>query len=300
MITWDYIQPPFEPGSEQEQELVDEIDEILETSTLIQTLQEAGFQEDSSQGALNSSQNLVTGTLNNVQGFKTRFFRHAESKQVSVMVFFAGFGIEGWPDTVHGGAITSIMAEAAERHFAPEFASGKLEALPSEQYLQVNFRVPVRPAEIYAVLVHEQGINFRQQESDTNAGSTEGSGPGEFISAHEIMTYLISSETMLPDFVDGIAAMKLPPGQKEAQLEAPGPGKMMVVTPTRGNLSLLTLPDSATLHATVELDVNIRNKHVVRQEGEDNVAYFMRWREDMLRRVGMAIDAETGEKTWLK
>lgn len=282
VITWDYLQPPFERGSEQEQELIEEIEEMLESCTLVQDLQAAGFQEDKSQEPFNSSHHLVTGTLNDVQGFKRRFFRHPKHTSVSVMVFFAGFGIEGWPDTVHGGAITTIMAEAAQQHLAPAYEIGDLEPLPSGQFMTINFKAPVRPAEIYAVLVHEQGVTVRPREVAFNPGPHDPVNIEEQAVAHGFTTYLLSMESFPPDLVDGI-------GQQEItgdgiDLQAPGPGKMIVVTPSAGpTVSLLTLPDTAAVHATVSLDVMSRSKNVVREAGENLEAYFDRLNAEIKR-----------------
>ena len=37
-MTWDYLQPPFELGSEEELEMLDEIDELLSTHPLVDAL----------------------------------------------------------------------------------------------------------------------------------------------------------------------------------------------------------------------------------------------------------------------
>lgn len=281
VITWDYIQPPFERGSEQEQDLIEEIDEMLDTCTLIHDLQVAGFQEDKTPDSFNSGQNLVTGVLNDVQGFKRRFFRHPKFTNLSVMVFFAGFGIEGWPDTVHGGAITTIMTEAAQQHLAPAFEQGDIEPLPSGQYMSINFRAPVRPAEIYAVLVHEQGVMVRPRELDVWSELGGGIDIEDQAVAHGLMTYLLSMETFPPDIIEGVRHEEIT--AEGLQLDPPGPGKMTVVTPSTPTVSLLTLPDTAVVHTTVSLDVMSRSKNVVREDGEDLPSYATRLRDEIMR-----------------
>lgn len=290
VITWDYLQPPFERGSEQEQDLIEEIDEMLETCTLVQDLKAAGFQEDTTQ--FSSSQHMVTGTLNDVQGFKRRFFRHPTFTSVSVMVFFAGFGIEGWPDTVHGGAIATVMTEAAQQHFAPRFEDGDLEALPSGQSMAISYKVPVRPAEIYAVLVHEQGVVVRPREIGFNAGPDDPIDIDDQANAHGIMTYLLSMETFPPDTLQGINFRRVT--EEDQEIEGPGPGKMMVVTPAGANVGILTVPDTTTMHAAISLDVMSRSRSVVREDGEDLTSYVGRLTSDITRVLMKVHSAEVG------
>ena len=38
LITWEYIQPPFEPGSEMEEDLLDEINDAVELHPLVDSL----------------------------------------------------------------------------------------------------------------------------------------------------------------------------------------------------------------------------------------------------------------------
>lgn len=270
MITWDYIQPPFEPGSEEAKELVEEIDEMLETSLFVQGLRDAGFQEESMNRPSNSSQHLVTSTLNDVQGFKTKFFRHPQNTSFSVLVCFAGFGIEGWPDYVHGGAITTIMTEAVHQHCVPIFELGDLESLPSGQLMGVSFIAPLRPAEIYAVVVQEQGAAVRPRELGHPLGSHE-PGVQEAAIAHALTAYLISSDSFSPEL---IAAFEMDSSMEPEGSEAPE--LISGMDPEAGPISVRTIPQSAFLHAAGEFDVMSQSKHVTREEGEDIQSYSTR------------------------
>jgi len=45
LITWEYMQPPFAPGSEDEHELLHDIEHTLDTHSLVESLREEGWQE---------------------------------------------------------------------------------------------------------------------------------------------------------------------------------------------------------------------------------------------------------------
>lgn len=274
VVTWDYLQPPFEPGSEEAEELIEEIDEMLEGCTLVQDLREAGFQEEQIQRPLNSSHHLVTGTLNDVQGFKTKFFRHPQNTGLSVMVFFAGFGVEGWPDYVHGGAITTMMTEAAQQHCAPIFELGDLEALPSGQLLTIQFVAPVRPAEIYAVLVHEQTASVRPRELSVHTGPID-LATAEAAIAHGMNAYLVSSDSFPPELVGGFGIQPAPQAETE-EVHTAQPQTSPGTDGEEGHVSVLTLPDSAFLHAAASIDVMSKSKHIVREDDEDPQSYGKR------------------------
>lgn len=243
---------------------------MLEFCPLVQDLRDAGFQEEQMHRVSGSGKHLVTGTLNDVQGFKTKSFRHPDNTSLSVLVFFAGFGVEGWPDYVHGGAITTIMTEAVQQHCAPLFALGDLESLPSGQLLGISFVTPLRPGEIYAVLVHEQGAAVRPRELGSNMGIFD-PAVHEAAIAHSLNAYLISSDSFPPEMIETFGndpATEL--NGNEAQdlipaLEAEG-----------GRVSVLTLPDSAFLHAAGQFEVMSRSKHVKQEEGEDVITYSTR------------------------
>jgi len=103
LITWEYLQPPFEPGSPEDQELLEEICATLDSHPLIESLQEEKWIEDPNYDdhlvRTGKGLHLVSEKLVGTQGITMRAFRHP-SQEYTMMVFFLGFGIEGWPDVV--------------------------------------------------------------------------------------------------------------------------------------------------------------------------------------------------------
>lgn len=103
LISWEYLQPPFEPGSEEDQELCEEIKETLEVHPLVEGLREQNWTEENfyasrSNGAVRG-EHLVGEKLTGTRGVTMKVFKHP-SQPITMMVFFLGFGVEGWPDTV--------------------------------------------------------------------------------------------------------------------------------------------------------------------------------------------------------
>lgn len=169
VITWEYVQPPYERGSEEYTELQEEIDEILEEAPICEHLRETKWVEGpivraSAPGNIvpRGDQHLVNDTLSGAQGFTTKHFRHPKL-QISMLVFFSGFGIDGWPDTVHGGAISTIILEARNKHLEPVMKEYNLESLPHDQF-DIAFTQKVKPGAVYAVLVssHGWGAGYRE------------------------------------------------------------------------------------------------------------------------------------------
>lgn len=102
LITWEYLQPSFEPGSEEEADLYEEILETLDTSPLVEGLKEDEWIEETFySGRLGGAAgvHLVKEKLTGTQGITIKTFKHA-SQKYTMMVVFLGFGIEGWPDVV--------------------------------------------------------------------------------------------------------------------------------------------------------------------------------------------------------
>ncbi|KAK5093167.1 hypothetical protein LTR70_004897 [Exophiala xenobiotica] len=162
VITWEYVQPPYERGSEEYTELQEEVDEILEEAPICEHLRgrkwiEGPIVRASPPGTTvpRGDQHLVNDTLSGVQGFTTKHFRHPKL-EISMLVFFSGFGIDGWPDTVHGGAISTIMLEARNKHLEPVMKEYNLRGLPHSQF-DVAFTQKVKPGSVYAVLVSSHG-----------------------------------------------------------------------------------------------------------------------------------------------
>ena len=86
----------------------------------------------------------------NVLSLRQAFFSNV-AKGMSCLVFFPGTGVEGWPDVTHGGIICTLLQEAmvqtANLYHSPAFGLQKAEL----ETLEVNFRVPVQPGNVYAV-----------------------------------------------------------------------------------------------------------------------------------------------------
>jgi hypothetical protein len=159
LITWEYLQPPFEPGSPEEEELFAEILETLETHPLVDQLRsenwvEENFYNTRPHGGVDTGFNLVHEKLTGTQGLTIRAFRHP-SHNYTILVLFAGFGVEGWPDVVHGGVITTLLLEAVNRHQKHYYSEFVDMDTPS---ISVDFKKPMRPGEIYAVLVPPAGL----------------------------------------------------------------------------------------------------------------------------------------------
>lgn len=154
LITWEYLQPPFEPGSPEEQELYAEIVETLDTHPLVDQLRsqnwiEEDFYTSRQHSGSNTGMSLVSEKLTGIQGLSIKAFRHPTSNY-SMLVFFAGFGVEGWPDVIHGGITTTMILEAAKRHHLTYYS----EFIDLDNTgVSVDFKRPMRPGEVYAVLV---------------------------------------------------------------------------------------------------------------------------------------------------
>ena len=159
LITWEYLQPPFEPGSQEAQELYDEVLETLDTHPLIEQLHtekwiEENFYASRPHGGLNTGMNLVQEKLVGTQGLMIRSFRHP-THNYTILALFAGFGVEGWPDVVHGGVITTLLLEAVNRHHKNYYSEYVDMDKPS---INIDFKRPMRPGEVYAVLVPPAGL----------------------------------------------------------------------------------------------------------------------------------------------
>ena len=159
LITWEYLQPPFPPGSEEEQELYEDMLETLDTHPLVEQLRgenwiEENFYNMGPRGGSDTGMNLIREKLIGTQGLTIRLFRHP-THNYTVLVFFAGFGVEGWPDVIHGGTVTSLLLEAANRHQQAYYGDFVDMEQPS---ISVDFKRPMRPGEVYAVLVPPAGL----------------------------------------------------------------------------------------------------------------------------------------------
>jgi hypothetical protein len=103
LITWTYLQPLPARGSEEDEELFEEIVETLETHPLVESLREENWAEDNwytaSHNGTEKGLHFVGEQLSGTQGITMKTFKHP-SQDYTMMVFFLGFGIEGWPDVV--------------------------------------------------------------------------------------------------------------------------------------------------------------------------------------------------------
>ncbi|KAJ9658497.1 hypothetical protein H2198_003649 [Neophaeococcomyces mojaviensis] len=149
VVTWEYLQPPYEAGSEEYQELLEDIEDLIETCPLVEELREQGWIEESVRPVSGQSQHLVHNALSGTQGITVMKNFRPPTGLYSMFVFFAGFGVEGWPDVVHGGTLATMFDEALEQNFK-QFDSLKREV---QGETGIQFIQRVRPGEVYGLLV---------------------------------------------------------------------------------------------------------------------------------------------------
>lgn len=160
-VTWDYLQPPFAPGSPEEQELLEEIDDLLNTHPVVLGLRELGYTEEDFQmrralADREKGQNLVHETLQgSSQTLRVKAFKDP-NQNYTFLVFFVGFGLDGWPDVMHGGVTASMMLEAMEKHLANYPTDAVLDNDKSS--IKIDYKTPVRPGEIYTIMVPPRAL----------------------------------------------------------------------------------------------------------------------------------------------
>ena len=159
LITWEYLQPPYEPGSQEEKELHEEVVDTMETCRLVEELREEGWIEEEfyhgrSHAEIQQGLHLVQEKLVGIQGLIIKAFKHP-TYPYTILVAFTGFGIEGWPDVVHGGVITSLLEEGMRRHHANFY---KEWGLRGDWGISVDFQKPMHPGEIYSILLPPAGL----------------------------------------------------------------------------------------------------------------------------------------------
>ncbi|KAK5372477.1 hypothetical protein LTR20_001506 [Exophiala xenobiotica] len=164
LITWEYMQPPFEPGSQEDQELLEEIQETLEGHPLVEGLRQDNWTEENFYaGRMNGAvrgQHLVGEKLTGTRGITTKVFKHP-SQPITMMVFFLGFGMEGWPDTIHGGVIMSLLHESVHQHLQLHHPN---LGLVSAQFTDVTFLRPMRPGDIYTIFIPPSNVRDTDDE----------------------------------------------------------------------------------------------------------------------------------------
>ena len=157
LITWDYLQDVFEIGSEEDQEMREQIEEIFDEHVGVLDIRaDPDYEEISPVRHLTIDEqphSLISGSLNGTRGIIWKMFWSEKMKAIHIYVFF-GNGTEGWPDVVHGGMLTTILDEAMSRVAANTFPEKAAET----SRLDVAFVKPVRPGTIYQIRAHPDDL----------------------------------------------------------------------------------------------------------------------------------------------
>lgn len=170
LITWEYLQPPFEKNTEMEQDLLDEITDAVEFHPLVDSLRQANWIEADYYAAHPSrtdslgtkGMHLVAEKLVGTQGITMRTFKHP-TQEFTLMVAFMGFGVEGWPDVIHGGVITTLLQEGIDHQIHNFYEKyGKQHA----QAISVDFKRRMRPGEVYAVIVPPAQVEMNPPQKE--------------------------------------------------------------------------------------------------------------------------------------
>ena len=92
--------------------------------------------------------------------------------------------MEGWPDVTHGGIICTLLQEAMEQtanlYHSPAFGLQKAEL----EALEVNFRVPVQPGNVYAVFAF---VDFAELNAPGGTGAPLGSSQRRTRGVHALL-----------------------------------------------------------------------------------------------------------------
>jgi hypothetical protein len=111
-ITWEYMSPLFEEGSEEDAELLEEIKETVNEHPLVESLRENEWREVDLDPATNPSvigaiqsgsikgRSMIYQALSGTKGLMGMKMFHHSTEEYSILVFFTGFGVEGWPDVI--------------------------------------------------------------------------------------------------------------------------------------------------------------------------------------------------------
>lgn len=176
LASWVYINEPFPPGSEDDTELLDEIEESFETHpTLMNLRSDPDWVEVVGMPSVdkNLKKNIMFQSLNGSRGIQTKVFFNAKRKMVNTFVCFGG-GVEGWPDVIHGGAYFIVFREAL--------------------YHLISGLYPNRPT-----TVMRMEANYKQK-----------------MRPHVVYTLVATPKNMLVDMSDGTSLLKGNPGNEEA------------------------------------------------------------------------------------
>lgn len=156
LISWQYMQPPYEAGSPEEQEMMEDIEELMNNNSVALDLREQGWIEEdfyqrrprsSSDAGLNLVHEKLRGSSQvlNIKAFKN------PRTEYTFILFFVGFGMDGFPDVMHGGITAAMMLEAAAKH-AANF-HGHLNLVKEEPAITIDYKKPVRPGEVYTIML---------------------------------------------------------------------------------------------------------------------------------------------------
>lgn len=156
LISWQYMQPPYPAGSPEEQEMLEDIEELMNNNPVAEDLREQGWVEEdfyqrrprsTSDAGLNLIHEKLRGSS---QTLSIKAFKNP-STGYTFILFFVGFGMDGFPDVMHGGITATMMLEAAAKH-ASNF-HGDLNLVKEEPAITIDYKKPVRPGEVYTILL---------------------------------------------------------------------------------------------------------------------------------------------------
>jgi hypothetical protein len=166
-VAWEYIQPAPEPGSEEEELMQEEIDLIIDNHQLVVDLREQGWIEKDLplRPGFDTFIGKIYGTS---QGLHIKVFTNP-ANHFTIMTVFVGFGLDGWPDVTHGGITATLFQEAAYQHLRNHHSN--LKIAEGEVETSVDYVKPVRPGELYTVLI-PPSVETREQRGESLLGMT--------------------------------------------------------------------------------------------------------------------------------
>lgn len=171
LVTWAYLQGPFEAGTEEENDMLEEITNMINDYPAMEgLLNDPEWEEwpvasrmvsgDSGKGLA-----LVSGTLTGSKGIiqvvrsletlrarllttflRQRVFFHRSLGFLTMVIYF-GNGVEGWPDVVHGGVLSTMFKEAMEKVASEVFPPGTGDL----SKMNIQFIQKVVPGEVYSL-----------------------------------------------------------------------------------------------------------------------------------------------------
>ena len=127
LITWDYNQPPVERGSEEYDDLMEEIEEIILFDFV--KLPPLYMPEGIKSGRdLEADSWLVGDALRGPSGFTSKKWQ-GEPPRDSAWLTFVGDGLEISPDTIHPGAFYIMAQEGVDQSVTPLVKQEGLELI---------------------------------------------------------------------------------------------------------------------------------------------------------------------------